>query len=230
MADFVLVAGSFLGGWAWEKVTPHLELHGHRTFPVTLTGLGDRAHLLSPEIDVHTHAQDIVNAITYADLRDVVLVVHSYAGGPGTIAAARVPDRIAKIVYVAALNPEQSRPLWDVMSDFARDYFESLTDGWLMRLPGVEVVAEHFGEHGVERDEQRWLLDRATDHPITTFTTPILDDLTAAYALPNVFVKATDDPAIDRVRAGIPVIELESDHFPMASAPERLATVLRETA
>nr|BFE79024.1 hypothetical protein GCM10020093_016250 [Planobispora longispora] len=107
---YVLVPGFWLGAWAWEKVTARLRAAGHDVHPVTLTGLGDRAHLATPETDLETHIQDVVNTIVYADLHDVILVGHSGGGTPVTGAADRVPERVARVVYL------DSGPLADGMS------------------------------------------------------------------------------------------------------------------
>src|SRR5215203_2563285 len=100
MATYVLVAGAWLGGWAWRETAAGLRARGHDVHPVTLTGLGDRAHLASPEVDQDTHIADLVAVLTTEDLHDVILVGHSYAGITVTGAADRVPDRIAKVVYL----------------------------------------------------------------------------------------------------------------------------------
>jgi pimeloyl-ACP methyl ester carboxylesterase len=81
MAAYVLVGGGWLGRWCWQRVTRRLREGGHDTYPVTLTGLGERVHLASPEVDLETHSTDVVNLIEFEDLHDVVLLGHSYAGG-----------------------------------------------------------------------------------------------------------------------------------------------------
>jgi pimeloyl-ACP methyl ester carboxylesterase len=80
MATYLLVHGGWHGGWYWQRVTSTLREAGHEVFTPTLTGLGERAHLLTPEIDLDTHIQDIVGVLKYEDLHDVILVGHSYAG------------------------------------------------------------------------------------------------------------------------------------------------------
>jgi pimeloyl-ACP methyl ester carboxylesterase len=118
MSTIALAAGAWLGGWAWERVTPKLVAAGHNVHPLTLTGLGDRAHLSSPEITLSTHVADIVSAIEYASLRDVVLVAHSYSGVPATIAANRIPDRISRVVYPATvLALEEAAGQGEVVAD-----------------------------------------------------------------------------------------------------------------
>ena len=80
MTTFVLVPGAWQGGWCWQRVTPRLRAAGHEVYTPTLTGLGERAHLARPDVDLDTHIQDVVNVLTYEDLHEVILVGHSYAG------------------------------------------------------------------------------------------------------------------------------------------------------
>src|SRR5438477_4982586 len=100
MATFVLVPGMWLGGWAWRDVAETLRAAGHSVYPVTLTGLGERVHLGGPQVDLDTHIADVVNLLRYEDLRDVVLVGHSYAGTVITGVADEVPERSARLGYV----------------------------------------------------------------------------------------------------------------------------------
>lgn len=105
MATFVLVHGTWHGGWCWKKVTPLLRDAGHAVFAPTLTGLGARAHLLTVDIGLDTHIEDIVNLLKYEDLHDVILVGHSYGGMVVAGAAQRLPDRLAHLVYLDAMFP-----------------------------------------------------------------------------------------------------------------------------
>jgi len=79
-STFVLVHGAWHGGWCWSRVVPLLQAAGHRALAVTLTGSGDRAHLISPSVDLNTHVTDVVSMLEMDDLNDVILVGHSYAG------------------------------------------------------------------------------------------------------------------------------------------------------
>lgn len=103
---YVLVHGAWGGGWDWRPVSDILTSRGHRVFRVTLTGLGERAHLASSDIGLETHIADVVNTILYENLRDVTLVGHSYGGMVVTGVADRIPDRLTHLVYVDALVPE----------------------------------------------------------------------------------------------------------------------------
>ena len=100
MATFVLVAGFHLGGWAWRGVAGPLREAGHTVYPLSLTGLAERVHLASPQVDLETHVADILNLLEYEELREVILVGHSYGGLPVRAAADRASSRIGRVVYV----------------------------------------------------------------------------------------------------------------------------------
>jgi len=95
MTTYVLVAGAWLGGWCWQPVVRQLRDNGHDAYPVTLTGLGERVHLASPQVDLDIHITDVANLIEFEDLHDVVLLGHSYGGLVVTGAADRIPERIS---------------------------------------------------------------------------------------------------------------------------------------
>ena len=101
MTTYVLVPGFWLGGWAWRDVAADLRGRGHDVHPLSLTGMGERVHLAGPGTDLETHVTDVLNLLRYAELDDVVLVGHSYAGAVVTPSVAdRVPERIARLVFV----------------------------------------------------------------------------------------------------------------------------------
>ena len=100
---FVLIHGAWHGGWCWRRVADILEQQGHKVFTPTLTGLGERSHLMSKDINLDTHIADIVNAVEWEDLKDICLVAHSYAGYPASGALERIGDRVSSIVWVDAV-------------------------------------------------------------------------------------------------------------------------------
>ena len=98
---YVLVHGSWCGGWFFDPVADRLRVAGHRVFTPTQTGLGERKHLLTRDITLDTFIEDLVNVLEYEELRDVILVGHSAAGGPIPGVVDRMPDRIRHVVYLA---------------------------------------------------------------------------------------------------------------------------------
>ena len=105
MATFVLVHGSWHGGWCWQKVARLLRQPGHEVYTPTLTGLGERSHLATKKSGLELHIQDILNVLEFEDLHEVVLVGHSYAGLVITGVAERAPGRVARLVYLDAFIP-----------------------------------------------------------------------------------------------------------------------------
>ena len=134
MAAFVLVHGAFGGATSWRHLAPLLRRRGHDVYAPSLTGLGDRVHLGGPQTNLSTHIQDIVGIIEHWDLRDVVLVGHSYGGVVVTGVADRVPDRIAHAVYLDALLTNDGEAVMDLEgSEELRAM--PVEDGWLLLLP-----------------------------------------------------------------------------------------------
>jgi len=121
---FVLIHGAWHGGWCWRRVADILERHGHKVYAPSLTGSGDRSHLLSKDVNLDTHIADIVNLVSWEDLTDLCLVPHSYGGWPASGALEHIHDRVASIVWVDAFKPEDGQKGTDFSSPFSRKAFE----------------------------------------------------------------------------------------------------------
>ena len=136
MATYVFVPGGGWGGFIWRPVTSLLQAQGHEVFTPTLTGLGERAHLASPHIDLDTHLQDIICVLTYEELHDVILVGHSYGGMVITGVAERVPEEIAHLVYLDGVVPQDGQSDLDVLGPTLAAEFEAWAashgDGWCL--------------------------------------------------------------------------------------------------
>src|SRR5687768_12730141 len=114
MSTYVLVHGGGHGGWCYQRVARILRANGHEVYAPTLTGLGERSHLLSTDINLDTHIADVVAVLEFEDLRDVILVGHSYGGMVITGIADRASDRVGDVVYLDAANPVNGQSLVDV--------------------------------------------------------------------------------------------------------------------
>ena len=121
---FVLVHGAWHGGWCWRRVADSLEERGHKVFAQSLTGNGDRSHLLSKDVILDTHIADIVNLVKWEDLNGICLVAHSYGGWPASGALEHIHDRVAAIVWLDAFKPENGQRGTDFASEFSRKALE----------------------------------------------------------------------------------------------------------
>jgi len=236
MATFVLVPGMWIGAWAWRGVTRALRDAGHEVYPLTLTGVADRAHLAGPGVDLDTHVEDIVRLVEAEDLHDVVLVGHSYGGLPVTAAAERIPDRLAKVVYV------DSGPLPDGTSQISMGSEQVQQDiaGDLVPPRAWDPEADPATLAGLDADALAELRARATGHPAASVRQP-LRRCTGGLPVPAALVACLFP--IDQVRemlaAGHPffaelgdagIIGLPTGHWPMLSEPKALADALDRLA
>ncbi len=233
MADYVLVHGAWHGGWCWGRVTPLLRAAGHEVFTPTLTGLGERRHLMSPDIGLETHIQDILGVLAYEDLHDVILVGHSYSGMVVTGVAYRVPDRIAELVYLDAFVPEDGKALVDYQPPQTRELFmeKTRTEGEGYKLPAL-IPPEAFGI--TDEADLAWVRPRMDPHPFKTKLDPVrLADPRGA-GIPRTFIRCTDpaDPPFaqfaQRVRSdgSWRYLELATGHGAMITKPRELADLL----
>jgi len=118
---FVLVPGAYCGAWYWRRVSDRLEQQGHKVYAITLTGLADRSHLLSKDVNLDTHIADIVNLAEWDDLADICLVAHSYGGYPASGAIEGIGNRVSSIVWVDALKPADGQSFRDEVPFQAED-------------------------------------------------------------------------------------------------------------
>jgi pimeloyl-ACP methyl ester carboxylesterase len=142
MATIVIVHGAFGGGWQWREVAELLQARGHTVFTPSLTGHAERVHLATPETGLETHIQDVMNLLLYEDLHQVVLVCQSYGGMVVTGVAHRMPERLAHLVYLNALVPEDGQSAFDLLPPAMRRRFEEgasvVGDGWRIPVPPFE--------------------------------------------------------------------------------------------
>ena len=153
MATVVIVHGWWSGGWYFQPIARQLRAAGHEVYTPTVTGVGERVHLASPEIRLETHVQDIVNVLEYEDLHDVVLVGFSYGGMIVTVVADRVPERISRLVYLDAFVPRDGESLRDIIPELSARMEETARaegDGWRVpRLPPQpRKTPQPFGPFG----------------------------------------------------------------------------------
>ena len=231
MATFVLVHGGWGGGWEWRRVGDLLAGEGHDAHRVTLTGLGDRSHLASPDVNLDTHITDVLMTLRYEDLDDVVLVGQSYGGAVVTGAADRAPERISRLVYVDAFVPTDGQSVNDLSPPRFVERMRALAaesgDGWRVPLPFEP------GDLGPPEVEE-WYAPKMVDHPLACFEQPIR--LTGACeGLPRSYVdcRPPDAPSwvFERFSEQAQAEGWDYHHLPVGHdaqvlAPERLVALL----
>jgi pimeloyl-ACP methyl ester carboxylesterase len=230
MATFLVAHGAWSAGWAWKKMRPRLRERGHELIAPTYTGLGERAHLAGPEVGLATHVRDVLAVLEVEELRDVVLVGHSYGGMVATAVADRAPGRLAHLVYLDAFVPQDGQSLFDLQPAKARDRMResARTDGGGWRVPPNPPPPD------TSEADLAWILPRRVMHPLKAFEEPVR--LTGAGAhLPRTYVYCTRlapgdvfGPFARRVRTepGWHYVELDASHSPNVTAPAALARLL----
>ena len=235
MSTFVLVSGGGLGGWSFQRVARLLEAQGHTVYFPTLTGVGDRAHLVSADVDLDTHITDVSNLLFYEDLRDVVLVGHSYGGMVIRGTADRVGDRVAKLVFLDApfgrSNAEAFPPIVEM-----RKQGQVVNGIELVVFPDENLV----GFYGVtDPEDVAWMLQRLTPHPWRSLEQHlILENESALEAIPHYLIVSSSSLEMgahneDRVataRAQDRFWAIDSGHCLQFTAPEAVANALLEVA
>jgi pimeloyl-ACP methyl ester carboxylesterase len=247
MATFVLVPGAWAGGWAWRPVARLLRGRGHEVYTPTLTGLGERVHLATPEVDLETHIQDVVNLLDYEDLQAVVLVGWSYGGMVITGALDRVPERLAHAIYFDAEVPRDGESLFDVDGPEFRAEMEQSAlasgDGWKTSLGGAADIEAFISAWLPDPETRRWVAAKLASNgqPIRTFSQPVRLANPAAKAVPRTFIRCPVDgeawayildPIYERLRQdpGWQVWELPSNHLAPIAVPELVAETLLDIA
>jgi pimeloyl-ACP methyl ester carboxylesterase len=245
MAKYVLVGGAWLGGWCWKPIARLLRDQGHDAYPLTLTGLGERVHLASPQVDLETHITDVVSIIEFEDLSDVFLLGHSYAGIVVTGAADRIPERIAQLIYLDSGPVPEGLAYLDTQSPEVRQHTEREVrthgDGWSVPMPSwdeLEIVHSASLE-GLGEERRELIRSRVVAQPFGTYTQPLRLGNAAREVLPKLLI--TNSFPLAQVKELIAshhpwfrelagpewrFLELPTGHWPMFSRPDDLAALL----
>jgi pimeloyl-ACP methyl ester carboxylesterase len=217
----VIVHGAWGGAWGFRRVDSLLREKGYNVYRPTLTGLGERVHLASPDVGLRTHINDVVNMILFEDLHDVILVGHSYGGMVITGVADRVPDRIKHLIYVDAFVPEDGESVESI---------EGARAAWIKPMTKGDYIVPPW----VKPDQPP---PKDVPQPLKTFTEPIALKNKSARSLPATYILTVeagkkpedDDFASQAARArarGWPVLQLTADHNAQWSAPEALVEMI----
>jgi pimeloyl-ACP methyl ester carboxylesterase len=235
MSTFVLVHGAWHGGWSWRWVRAQLESHGHRVFTPTMTGVGERTHLISTNITLDTVIDDVIGTLKYEDLFEVILVGHSFAGPVITGVADRIPSQIKQLIYLDAAVLEDGESMNscispEIVSERQR-LADEFSDGLSFPIPSAEklgIIDPHKWDY-----IKRFL----TPHPTSTYSSKLSLKGKPGDGFQCTYITCTD-PLYEplkwaRKRAeeyGWPIIEIATGHDAMISLPEEAARILMQTS
>lgn len=234
MATIVLVPGAGVGGWLWSRVTPQLQAAGHDVHPVTLSGLGEEDRDADvAQVDLSTHVADVAGLLEREDLSDVVLVGHSYAGNVISGVAERVPQRIARLVYLDAEIPTSGVSMFAAAGPEFEQAIRAAVQagGDPTRVPWFDdaTLDAYFPGNDLSAEDRAWLAAGALGHPLATFGEALTLGSPAATALPRTYVTCTrrmlpapigdDTPGWDHAT-------LETGHWPMLTLPQETVALL----
>jgi|SRR5215213_998001 len=246
MANFVLVPGFWLGGWAWKDVTQSLCEKGHDVFPVTLTGLGERVHLGSAETNLETHVTDVVNLIKYNELENVYLAGHSYAGVVITQAADEIPEKIARLIYVDTAPLPDGAALIDFYSPEQLEKFEKSVnengDGWKLPLPSWAELDQGKNLQDLTDADKSLLEKLATPQPFNAARQKVSLKNPLRRNLPKLAIWCEDssEDVRELLKQDLPLfselkdpnfefVDLPTGHYPMFSRAAELADLLNKS-
>jgi pimeloyl-ACP methyl ester carboxylesterase len=243
VATYLLISGAWLGGWAWKDVAARLRAQRHDVYPITLTGLGERAHLAQPDVDLETHISDVINTVTWNDLQDVILLGHSYSGIVITGVADRIPERLSQLVYVDSAPFADGQAFVDISPPEARAALQQTVDqdgeGWRYPFPGFEALGKEASLEGLGEADRSLMAEKAVAQPWLSYTQPLRLRSDGNGNYQRVVIACNDFRGL--IAAGIPqivaitkppwrVLELQTGHWPMLSAPAELAEMLDQLA
>jgi pimeloyl-ACP methyl ester carboxylesterase len=233
MTVFLVAHGAWSAGWAWQKMRPLLDTDGDHFVTPSYTGLGERAHLANPSIDLETHIEDILGVLEYEDLADVILIGHSYGGMVATGVADRARHRIRRLVYLDAFVPVDGQNLVDLLppgrGPSMRNDARLHGDGW--QVPPSPLPLD------TPPEDRAWIVPRRKAQSLACFAMP-LRLRGGEPTLPRTYVYCTtvgpDDVfrqfAERARRESWDYRELATSHNPHITRPEALAALLRDVA
>lgn len=226
MATFIVAHGAWSAGWAWKKMHPLMRAKGHELITPTYTGLGERGHLANSSIGLEAHIQDMLMVLQIEDVREAILLGHSYGGMVATGVADLAAERFSKLVYLDAFVPRHGQGVFDLVTPEERERrLNGVVDGW--RLPPSPVPPDTS-----PRDAE-WITARRMHQPLACFQEPLLL-ANGEPKLPRFYIYAQRHnpgdpfrPFYERAKKeGWTTFEMDASHSPHVTAPEALADIL----
>ncbi len=232
--NFVLVHGAWHGGWCWRNVAAQLRAQGHQVFAPTLTGLGERAHLLNAEVGLSTFIEDVSAVIKSEELSEVVLVGHSFGGPVITGVADRIPHTLRQLIFLDALIVQNGQSALSILPPAVQ-----LERSRTIDAEGLRIAIPAPDKFGVTDPQQvAWLKRQLTPHPLKAYTDTLVIQHPIGNGLRKTYIAVTDPwyPPLENLRAWIKIQadweyrELATGHDAMLTSPALLTQMLMELA
>lgn len=226
MATFVVAHGAWSAGWIWKKMHALMRAKGHELITPSYTGLGERAHLASPSTGLTMHVQDMLMVLKMEDVRDAILIGHSYGGMVATGVADFAAERFVKLVYLDAFVPEHGQSVFDFYPAEQRErWLSSAKEGW--KLPPSPLPPD------VSPQDVDWIMPRRVDLPLACFQEKLMLK-NGEPKLPRSYIYAQRHvpgdpfwPFFERAKKnGWQTFVIDSGHLPHVTAPEALTEIL----
>jgi pimeloyl-ACP methyl ester carboxylesterase len=229
MATFVVAHGAWSAGWVWKKMHSLMVARSHRLVTPTYTGLGERAHLANPDIDLETHIADMLGVLEMEDLTGVNLIGHSYGGMVATGVADRARNRISQLIYLDAFAPQDGDSVMNLLPSEERAQRQPAGDGW--RIPPMTMPPDTPAE------DVAWCAPRRVPQPAQTFQQK-LHLQNGPLTLRRHYIYCTRHPPGDRFRPFYErakreawgTSEIDASHNPHVTCPEVLSDLLSRIA
>jgi pimeloyl-ACP methyl ester carboxylesterase len=239
MATYILVGGAWIGAWAWKSVAKGLRARGHDVYPLSLTGLGERAHLAYPDVDLETHIADVTGLIESEELANVILVGHSYAGAVVSGAANRAADKLGALVYLDSAPVYDGERFLDFAPAEAQEQAQRQVaeqgDGWRLPFPSLEELRASSSLSGLTDEHLSLMQRRAVGQPYKTYTQPLHLNGSPQERYRHVIIACEEGQmllGLDMPRFKAlneppwQVMTIDTGHWPMLSDPEAVVDAL----
>lgn len=231
MSNFILIPGAWMGAWVWEPVISGLEKLGYSVYPITLSGL-DNEHEGVSDVGLETHIADVLSVLEERDLRDTIVVGHSYSGIVAGQVADRLPDRMAHTVFVEAFVPHNGKSMLDAFPKRQReDELRQISENGGRWLPPSVTDLEH--EQHLSAKQVRWLAEHFVGHPGRTVSDPAIMNRPLSRQR-TTYIASSSEVSNDVVamceEPNWTFRQLDAGHWPMVAAPSKLVALLDEAS